>query len=70
VSAQIDSRCNVKLNGNGFELSVYGVDEWSEPQSLITALLREPLASSESQNKIIRDRWKERPTHEKRLTIE
>ncbi|KAG5647033.1 hypothetical protein DXG03_001403 [Asterophora parasitica] len=39
-------------------IAVYGVDEWSGAQELITALLEEPLTSDESSNDQIRSRWK------------
>ncbi|KAF8070676.1 hypothetical protein FPV67DRAFT_1413890 [Lyophyllum atratum] len=39
-------------------ITVYGLDEWSGSQDLVTALLEEPLTSDESLNEQIRSRWK------------
>ncbi|KAJ8509068.1 hypothetical protein ONZ45_g8732 [Pleurotus djamor] len=38
---------------------VYGVDEWSGAQDLVTAFLEEPFGSDETQTNLIRNRWKD-----------
>jgi hypothetical protein len=49
---------------------VYGVDEWSGAQDLITALLEDPLASTEQQIESLRNRWQGLPEGQESLIIE
>jgi hypothetical protein len=58
------------MNASGFESLVSGVDEWSGPQTLVTALLMEPFVKSESLNKAIWNRWKDRREDGNSLTLE
>ncbi|KAF4598243.1 hypothetical protein EYR38_006639 [Pleurotus pulmonarius] len=48
-------------------LKVYGMDEWSGAQDLVTALLEEPFSSDSSQSEYIRSRWR---TDEHSITLE
>lgn len=36
---------------------VYGLDEWSSAQELVTALLSDPLSSNEDVTRILSERW-------------
>ena len=47
---------------------VYGVDQWSCSEELVTALLSEPLVSDEAVNEVVRNRHHDRPK-EKPLNI-
>ncbi|KAG6813369.1 hypothetical protein H0H92_011635 [Tricholoma furcatifolium] len=47
---------------------VYGIDQWSGAEDLVTSLLEEPLISDQSMNERLRKRWKERPG-QARLTL-
>lgn len=49
---------------------VYGVDEWSGAQDVITALLEDPLASTEQQIESLRNRWESLPKGQESLVIE
>ncbi|KAF5380459.1 hypothetical protein D9615_004628 [Tricholomella constricta] len=49
-------------------IAVYGIDQWSGAQDLITALLEEPLTSDVSLNEQIRTRW-QRHSGQAQLTI-
>ncbi|KAG5734466.1 hypothetical protein E4T56_gene20065 [Termitomyces sp. T112] len=42
-------------------ITVYGLDQWSGAQDLVTALLEEPLTSDQSLNERIRSRWGTHP---------
>ncbi|KAF6763049.1 hypothetical protein DFP72DRAFT_521471 [Ephemerocybe angulata] len=42
-------------------LAVYGVDEHSGSEDFVTALLSNPLGSSEAQIEVLRDRWNDAP---------
>lgn len=48
--------------------TVFGMDEWSGAEDLVTALLEEPLSSDQAQEDALRNRWKNaHPSN--RLTI-
>ncbi|KAJ3514118.1 hypothetical protein NLJ89_g2555 [Agrocybe chaxingu] len=49
------------------KISVYGLDEWSGSQELVTALLADPLSSDKMQSETLLSRWKD--TSQSKLDI-
>jgi hypothetical protein len=45
------------------------VDEWSGAKDLLTALLDDPFVKNDTQNEVIRLRWKDRNKDQRSLTI-
>ncbi|KAF7980721.1 hypothetical protein HWV62_36723, partial [Athelia sp. TMB] len=52
------------------QVAVFGMDEWAGSEAFITALLQDPLASTDEYNAAIRDRWNYASEGENALLIE